>query len=225
MNNHLRALKTSLLVLLGIVIIAGVGYRLAQEVHQETEPVVPEQPVIAPAPEEPEETVVEEPAQEPEVRTIYVPEVRYVPQPTPPTPTHIEINEVKNESQGDINVGTLQTRNDPVTTPEPAAALPPLPVEESMTPVEIGYDILALYNLQGTVVELPNNRLKVTLSTGQEVIQDMVGEWAEKLKLTIILDAMRYAIDTAEAVLREYIEKEEEAKEKLMLELHQNPHN
>lgn len=144
---------------------------------QEEAPVLADQEAVEEAPQESEQP------KEPETRTI----IQYVTQPAP-AQTHIEINEIKNESQGDINVGTLQTRTEPVTPQvlEPAAAPAPQFIEPApMTPTQIAQDILKLYNLTGTVQELSNNRIKVTLSTGQEVVQDMVGEWAEKLKLTL----------------------------------------
>jgi len=169
-NAHKTALRVTVVTLIALLVVAAIGYSLAPRV---------EAPVKDPA-DTTGNRATTTPEVKEEAKPVYTPPA-YTPPPV--TKTHIEINQIKNENTGTTN-NTVQDRNEPVT--EPPQTAPVFTEPRKLTVTERGEDILNIYNLTGTVEHLEEkNQIKVTLSTGQQVVHDLVDGWEEKLKLII----------------------------------------
>lgn len=184
---HKTAVKIALLSLIAMLVGAAISYYVAQRVYTEKQEVEKQEPqdlignTTTTTPEQVKDDSTNEKKYIKEnTKTTYSQQPIYTEPTTPPiTNNHIEINTITKENNGTIN-NTVQPRNEPVTNPTQAFTPP-----REMTPTEIGHDILNIYKLTGTVEHLDNGKLRVTLSTGQQVVQDLVDGWEEKLKLTI----------------------------------------
>lgn len=98
----------------------------------------------------------------------------------PATQPSIEItNGVKNEGSGTVNV-----YNPPQQQTPPQSSVPFIE-PRVMTTLEIGQDIVKLYDPNGTAELYGDNMLRVRAFGGRTVTIDLTAGWEERLKLTL----------------------------------------